>query len=75
MREKMPGRGVSHGAVHGLSLFLAQDEALNSISALSARPGAYPWQAHVRGLVAHLVHGVTTEFVLDGIERGRRQLH
>lgn len=75
MREKMPGRGVSRGAMYGLGLFLAQDEALNSITGLSAMPGAYPWQAHARGLVAHLVYGVTAEFVLNGLERGRRQLH
>jgi len=69
MREKMPGNGVSRGALFGLSLFLVQDEALNSLSGLGAKPGAYPWQAHARGLIAHVVYGLTTEFVLNMMDR------
>lgn len=68
-REKLPGKGVSRGMFFGLSLFVAQDEALNSLSGLSAKPGAYPWQAHARGLVVHIVYGVTTELVLNALER------
>jgi len=33
---------------------------LNSPS-LSGNPQDYPWQAHVRGLVAHVVYGVVTD--------------
>lgn len=72
MREKMPGRGMARGTYFGLGMFLAQDEALNSLTGLAAKPSAYPWQAHARGLVAHIVYGVTTEFVLNAIERRAR---
>ncbi|WP_429206681.1 hypothetical protein [Massilia sp. UYP11] len=73
MREKIPGHGVSRGALFGLSLFLVQDEALNSLSGLGAKPGSYPWQAHARGLIAHVVYGVTTEFVLNILDRNRNR--
>lgn len=69
MRGKIPGNGVSRGALFGLSLFLVQDEALNSFGGLGAKPGAYPWQAHARGLIAHVVYGLTTEFVLNVMDR------
>ena len=74
MREKLPGRGVSRGVVYGLSLFLVQDEAMNSLSGLAAKPSAYPWQAHARGLVAHLVYGVTTELLLNAMEGKAKSL-
>jgi hypothetical protein len=46
-------------------LFLAQDEALNQVMGLSARQKDYPWQAHARGLVAHLTLGLVTNTVLN----------
>lgn len=69
MRKKMPGQGLSRGMLFGFGLFMSQDEALNSLTGLGAKPGAYPWQAHARGLVAHLVYGATTELVLNALER------
>lgn len=69
MRKKMPGQGLSRGMLFGFGLFMSQDEAMNSLTGLGAKPGAYPWQAHARGLVAHLVYGATTEFVLNTLER------
>ncbi len=32
-------------------------------------PGAYPWQAHTRGLIAHVVLGVVTESALKLFDR------
>jgi hypothetical protein len=57
-------------------LFLVQDEAVNAATGLSARPGQYPWQAHARGLVAHLVYGLVTDGVLrllKGLTQPTRQ--
>ena len=68
-RDKLPGRGVPRGLMYGGALFLLQDEALNSVTGLGAKPTAYPWQAHARGLVAHLVYGVATELALNAAEK------
>ncbi len=38
---------------------------------LASGPTAYPWQAHARGLVAHLVLGATTDAVLGAADRIR----
>lgn len=74
LRDKLPGRGVARGAAYGLSLFLAQDELLNSVTGLGGKPGDYPWTAHARGLVAHTVYGVVTELALNAMETARDRL-
>ncbi len=35
------------------------------MTGLGAEPGRYPWQAHARGLVAHIVYGLATELALN----------
>ncbi len=69
MRDKLPGRGPMRGLLYGFGVFLMQDEAVNAVTGLSAKPQAYPWQAHARGLIAHLVYGVATELALNAMER------
>ncbi|MDQ3074551.1 MAG: DUF1440 domain-containing protein [Pseudomonadota bacterium] len=76
VRDKLPGKGPARGLLYGLGVFLMQDEALNAATGLGARPKDYPWQAHARGLVSHLVYGVVTELVLNMLEKSataRRQ--
>lgn len=41
-----------------------QDEALNAMTGLSGPPRKYPWQAHARGLIAHVVYGMVVDAVL-----------
>lgn len=72
-RDQLPGRGPLRGALYGLGLFLLQDELLNTATGLGADPRRYPWQAHARGLVSHLVYGVVTEMVLNFIEDTAQQ--
>lgn len=74
VREKLPGRGIMRGLLFGGSMFVMQDEMANSLSGLAAKPGRYPWQAHARGLVAHLLYGVTTELALNAMEKSGRRL-
>lgn len=74
VREQLPGKGPVRGLLYGLGLFLIQDEALNTATGLGAKPRDYPWQAHARGLVAHLVYGVATETVLNLLERSVKAL-
>ncbi len=68
LRDRLPVSGVARGALYGAGLFLIQDEALNTVASLGAKPQDYPWQAHARGIVAHLVYGVVTELTLNVFE-------
>jgi hypothetical protein len=74
LRDRVPAVGTGRGLLYGLGLFLVQDELLNAAGGFSAGPRAYPWQAHARGLVAHLVYGAVTDAVLDLLHRGRSQV-
>lgn len=69
LRNRLPVEGVVRGALFGLGLWLVQDEVLNSATGLGAKPQDYPWQAHARGLAAHLAYGVTTELALNAADR------
>lgn len=60
-RDKLPLSGAARGALYGLTIFLTHDEAVNAMTGLSGRPQDYPWQAHARGLITHLVYGVVTD--------------
>lgn len=68
-RDRLPGQGASRGALFGLGLFGAQDEVLNTVTSLGAKPQNYPWQAHARGLLAHTLYGIATELALNAAER------
>lgn len=72
LHDRVPALGVGRGALFGLGLFLMQDEALNAATGLSASPRRYPWQAHARGLVAHIVYGVVTDTLLRLLRRPGR---
>ena len=72
LRHKLPGLDAGHGTLFGLGLFLLQDEGVNAITGLSAKPSDYPWQAHARGLLAHAVYGFVLERAID-IADGLRQ--
>ena len=69
LRHKAPALTTGQGTLFGLGLFLVQDEGLNAVTGLSAPPAAYPWQAHARGLVAHLVYGLVLETTLSTADR------
>jgi len=68
LRNSLPLSGVARGALYGAGLFLTQDEALNTVTGLGAKPQDYPWQAHARGIVAHTVYGIVTELTLNVLE-------
>lgn len=69
LRNRVDGIGAAGGLVYGLGLFLIEDEGLNPLLGTSGRPTEYPWQAHARGLVSHLVLGVVTHATLDVLDR------
>lgn len=59
LRHRVPVLTTGGGTLFGLGLFLMQDEGLNPILGTSGRPTEYPAEAHVRGLIGHLVFGAT----------------
>ena len=69
LRKRAPIVGAAAGMAFGLALFLMQDEGLNAILGTSGTPGEYPWQAHARGAVSHLVLGAVTDATLDVLDR------
>ena len=71
LRHQVPGLDAGRGSLFGLGLFLIQDEGLNAIVGLSAKPNEYPWQAHARGFVAHAVYGLVLDTVLRIADRLR----
>jgi uncharacterized protein (TIGR02284 family) len=74
MRHRYPLIRSGRGALFGLTVFLLQDEGFTAVTGLAADPRKYPWQAHARGLAAHLVYGIVTDAALDVIEKGTRSL-
>jgi uncharacterized membrane protein YagU involved in acid resistance len=67
-RKHLPGGVVIRGLAYGLAMFLIEDEVLNPALGVAAPPQKYPWQAHARGLVAHLALGLATEAVLAALD-------
>jgi hypothetical protein len=69
IQNDLPLPGPARGALYGLTLFLIQDEGLNAVTGLGAKPGEYPWQDHARGLLAHLAYGVVTDSAITAAKR------
>ncbi|WP_409518535.1 DUF1440 domain-containing protein [Methylobacterium sp. R2-1] len=67
LRGRVPYVDAGAGLVYGLGMFILEDEIANPLLGTTAPPQRYPWQAHARGLVAHLVYGVFTELVLRAL--------
>lgn len=68
--SRTPGRGASigRGLSFGTGFYLLVDEIGNPVLGLTAGPGAFPWEAHARGFVGHLVFGATAEVLLSLME-------
>lgn len=66
--------GASRGVLYGAGLSLTQDEGMAPLLGLAASPTKYPWQAHVRGVVSHVVLGVVTDLVIRGFSNSVRKI-
>lgn len=64
IRQKAPVMRAGGGVLYDLGLFVVNDEMAGPLLGLASGPRSYPWQAHARGLAAHLILGVVTETVL-----------
>ena len=69
LRRQWQGASVAKGLPFGTAFFLTVDELLNPLLGFTPGPDAFPWQAHARGLGGHVVFGVTSELVLEGLDR------
>lgn len=64
LRRRFPWMTAGCGSAFGAALFLLHDQTFNTLTGLSARPQAYSWRTHARGLAAHVAFGVTLEMLL-----------
>jgi uncharacterized membrane protein YagU involved in acid resistance len=68
LRHRVPTVATGSGLVYGLGMFVMEDEITNPLLGNTSGPMAYPWQAHARGLVTHLVLGAVTETVCSALD-------
>ncbi len=71
VRRIRPWVRTGHGVLYGVALFVVMDETAAPLTGIASGPGRYPWQAHARGLAAHIVLGMTTEVLLRATDRFR----
>jgi hypothetical protein len=69
MRGRLLDPEWKSGLEFGSGFFVLVDEVANPLLGFTPGPGAFPWQAHARGLTGHGVFGVTTEAVLRVLDR------
>lgn len=68
LRRSAPAVTAGKGALWGAGLYVANDLLAGRLLRLMGPQRDYPWQAHVRGVVGHVVLGVTTHAVLEALE-------
>lgn len=73
LRERYPVMAAGRGSLFGLGVFLVNDEGLNTLTGSGADPRAYPWQAHARGLISHLVYGIATDLALNMMDQASQR--
>lgn len=69
MRKRWPALKSARGVPFGVGFFLTVDELLNPVLGLTPGPRVFPWQTHARGLGGHMVFGLATEAMLEGLDR------
>ena len=67
-RRQYPWLRTGRGALYGLGLYLANDLLAARLLRIAGPQGRYPWQAHARGVIGHVVLGVVTEATLNAVD-------
>jgi hypothetical protein len=67
LRNRIPLLGAGHGIVYGVLLWAVNDEVLNTWLGLAGAFDAYPAETHWRGLVGHVVLGITTDATVTAL--------
>lgn len=55
---------IGAGGAVATGMEVVVDQGMNTVLGLTAPPRAWPWQAHVRGVIAHAVYGVSLGLLL-----------
>lgn len=69
MRNGVPSLSRAAGLPFGIAFWAIGDEALNAALKLTPPPQAFPMDAHVRGLVGHLMYTATADGVCRILQR------
>lgn len=69
LRRRMPWLRTGRGSLYGALLYVVNDEVAGRVLGITGRQRDHPWQAHVRGLIGHVVLGVVTEATLNVLEQ------
>jgi hypothetical protein len=69
MRGRLLDPEWKSGLEFGSGFFLLVDEVANPVLGFTPGPGAFPWQAHARGLAGHTVFGVSAEATMRLLDR------
>ncbi len=72
-RRRYPLLGRDSGLSYGVTLFIVNDEIMAPALGVARGPQHYPWQAHARGLVAHIVLGVVTDRLIAMLHGSARR--
>ena len=70
-RGKRPWLRRGNGALYGAGLYVVNDLLAARLLRIVGPQRSYPWQAHARGIVGHVVLGVVTEAALKAMEDNR----
>jgi uncharacterized membrane protein YagU involved in acid resistance len=68
LRQRDLRFSADRGLLSGFLIFALWDEVLAAATRIAGPPQAYPWQAHLRGLLGHLALGAATHFALTALE-------
>jgi hypothetical protein len=69
LRRRWRSVAAGKGLPFGVAFFLIVDELMNPLLGITPGPRAFPWEAHARGLGGHVAFGVTSELILEGLDR------
>lgn len=64
IRTQIPNPNLLHGFAFGFVFWLVMDEGVVYALGLTPGPLRFPWQAHARGAIGHLVFGAVAELIL-----------
>lgn len=67
--KDVPAIRKGKGLLYGLSLFILMDEIVVPMLKLSGPTTKYPWQAHLRGLLGHLMMGWATHAAVVSLDK------
>ncbi len=68
LRQQHRWLRAGRGALYGAGLYVVNDLLASRLLGIAGPQRDYPWQAHARGLVGHVVLGVVTEATLNAVE-------